>query len=275
MKYMTFNSACSFAGIANMLEQYGVDVTDREIALGMKLPYLFAYDEGAYVSGPMLQKEEWFNLYLNSIGFVLIEKKISVDQVVDYLKEQRTAMLGIKIENGGKHAVVYKGIEADKLLFINNKWEDEEAPSEMKFTEEELQENIEAEVVIATLQQVQPAKVCIVEKLEASVSALQANVLEIEELCKKEVSIAYLQSKLNTLFRPLFLDGITMLHLIGETEFAEEWKVMQGNLLSALRQDKNQSIQLSEYISIDKLQTLAQRYAELIRTELEKKKSEV
>ena len=71
MKYMTFNSACSFAGIANMLEQYGVDVTDREIALGMKLPYLFAYDEGAYVSGPMLQKEEWFNLYLNSIGFKL------------------------------------------------------------------------------------------------------------------------------------------------------------------------------------------------------------
>lgn len=66
-----------------------------------------------------------------------------------------------------------------------------------------------------------------------------------------------------------------MLHLIRETEFAEEWKVMQGNLLSALRQDKNQSIQLSEYISIDKLQTLAQRYAELIRTELEKEKSEV
>lgn len=275
MKYMTFNSACSFAGIANMLEQYGVDVTDREIALGMKLPYLFAYDEGAYVSGPMLQKAEWFNLYLNSIGFVLIEKKIPADQVVDYLKSQKTAMLGIKMENGGKHAVVYKGIEADKLLFINNKWENEEAPSEMKFTEEELQENIEAEFVIATLQQVQPAKVCIVEKLEASVSALQANVLEIEELCKKEVSIAYLQSKLNTLFRPLFLDGITMLHLIGETEFADEWKVMQGNLLDAIRADKNQCIQLGEYISTDKLQVLAQRYVELITIELEKEKLEV
>ena len=142
----------------------------------------------------------------------------------------------------------------------------------MKFTEEELQENIEAEVVIATLQQVQPAKGCIVGKLETSVSALQENVLEIEELCKKEVSIAYLQSKLNTLFRPLFLDGITMLHLIGETELAEEWKVMQGNLLSALRQDKNQRIQLSDYIPIDKLQGLAQRYAELIRAELEKEK---
>ena len=275
MKYMTFNSACSFAGIANMLEQYGVDVTDREIALGMKLPYLFAYDEGAYVSGPMLQKAEWFDVYLNSIGFQLIEKKISADKVADYLKEQKTAMLGIKMGNAGKHAIVYIGMEADELIFINNKWENEEVPSEIKFVEEEFREKIDSEVVVATLQQVNPAKVCIVEKLEASVSALQANVLEIEELCKKEVSIAYLQSKLNTLFRPLFLDGITMLHLIGETEFADEWKVMQGNLLDAIRADKNQCIQLGEYISTDKLQVLAQRYAELIRTELEKEKSEV
>ena len=275
MKYMTFNSSCSYAGIANMLEQYGVNTTDREIALGMKLPFLFVYDDGAYVSGPMLQKAEWFDIYLNSIGFQLIEKKISADKVADYLKEQKTAMLGKKMGNAGKHAIVYIRMEADELIFINNKWENEEAPSEMKFTEEEFREKIDSEVVVATLQQVNPAKVCIWEKLEESVSVLQANVLEIVELCKKEVSVGYLQSKLNTLFRPLFLDGITMLNLIGETEFAEEWKVMQGNLLSALRQDKNQSIQLSEYISIDKLQTLAQRYAELIRTELEKEKSEV
>ena len=97
MKYMTFNSSCSFAGIANMLEQYGVDTTDREIALGMKLSYLFAYDDGAYVSGPMLQKAEWFNIYLNKIGFTLVEKKISADKVVDYLKNQKTAMLGVKM----------------------------------------------------------------------------------------------------------------------------------------------------------------------------------
>lgn len=79
---------------------------------------------------------------------------------------------------------------------------------------------------------------------------------------------------MNTLFRPLFLDGITMLNLIGETEFADEWKVMQGNLLGAIRADKNQCIQLGEYISTDKLQVLAQRYVELIKIELEKEKLE-
>ena len=54
MKYMTFNSSCSYAGVANMLEQYGVDVEDRIIALGMKLPYLFAQEGGVYMAGPML-----------------------------------------------------------------------------------------------------------------------------------------------------------------------------------------------------------------------------
>ena len=275
MKYMTFNSSCSYAGIANMLEQYGIDTTDREIALGMKLPYLFVYDDGAYVSGPMLQKAEWFDIYLNSIGFALIEKKISADKVADYLKEQKTAMLGIKMGNAGKHAIVYIGMEANELIFINNKWEKEEVPSEIKFAEEEFREKIDSEVVVATLQQVNPAKVCIWEKLEESVSVLQANVLEIIELCNKEVTVEYLQSKLNTLFRPLFLDGITMLNLIGETEFAEEWKVMQGNLLRALRQDKGQNVQLGEYISTDKLQDLTQKYMELIKLEIAKEKLEV
>ena len=275
MKYMTFNSSCSYAGIANMLEQYGIDTTDREIALGMKLPYLFVYDDGAYVSGPMLQKAEWFDIYLNSIGFQLIEKKILADKVVDYLKEQKTAMLGIKMGNAGKHAIVYIGMEADELIFINNKWENEEVPSEIKFSEEELREKIDAEVVVAILQTIKATKVCMTDKLEESLVVLQANVLEIIELCNKEVTVEYLQSKLNTLFRPLFLDGITMLNLIGETEFAEEWKVMQGNLLGAIRADKNQSIRLGEFISADKLQVLAQRYVELIRIELEKEKLEV
>ena len=114
-----------------------------------------------------------------------------------------------------------------------------------------------------------------IDKLEESLVVLQANVLEIIELCNKEVTVEYLQSKLNTLFRPLFLDGITMLSLIGETEFAEKWKVMQGNLLRALRQDKGQNVQLGEYISTDKLQDLTQKYMELIKLEIAKEKSEV
>lgn len=51
MKYMTFNSSCAFAGVANMLSAFDVDVEDRDIALGMKLPYIFAQEDSAYLGG--------------------------------------------------------------------------------------------------------------------------------------------------------------------------------------------------------------------------------
>ena len=84
---MTFNFSCSYAGVANMLEQYGVDASARSIAMSMKLPYLFSCRDGAYMAGPMLQSAEWFNLFLHPIGFEMIEKEIPAAQVPGYLKQ--------------------------------------------------------------------------------------------------------------------------------------------------------------------------------------------
>ena len=270
MKYMTFNSSCSFAGIANMLEQYGLDTSDREIALEMKLPYLFAYQDGVYLSGPMLQKAEWFDIYLNPIGFQLIEKKISAEQIVDYLKKQKTAMLGIKMGDAGKHAVVYKGMESNILVFLNNKRENEDSPSEIRFTEAELIQNLETEVVVATLQSIVPRKISVLDKLEESTVVLQANLSEIVRVCDRKVTTEFLRSKLNTLFRPIFLDGISMLNLIGEKELSGEFAKQQSDLLGALRRDTKEDILLKDYISMDNLQASVQKYMELIKVEIEK-----
>lgn len=51
MKYMTFNSSCSFAGIANMLERMGYAYEDYQVAAGMELPYIVARDNGGYIAG--------------------------------------------------------------------------------------------------------------------------------------------------------------------------------------------------------------------------------
>ena len=49
MKYMTFNSSCSYAGVANMLEQYGVDTeAESDAVFGVAsavLDYLDAHPE--------------------------------------------------------------------------------------------------------------------------------------------------------------------------------------------------------------------------------------
>ncbi len=65
MKYMTFNSSCPYAGMANMLEKYGIDVEDYEIALEMKLPLFVDKNEDGYVTGPMIQEKKWLDIFLN------------------------------------------------------------------------------------------------------------------------------------------------------------------------------------------------------------------
>lgn len=82
MKYMSFNSSCSYAGLANMLEYYGIETEDRQIALDMGLPFLFSKEENAYSAGPMLQTAEWFHLYLKPRGFRMTETRLQREAVV-------------------------------------------------------------------------------------------------------------------------------------------------------------------------------------------------
>ena len=269
MKYMTFNSSCSYAGIANMLEQYGIDTSDRSIALAMKLPYLFSYCDGVYLSGTRLQSAEWFNLYLNPIGYELIEKIIPVEEVTSYLKLQKTAMLGIPVKNGGKHAIVYMGMESNQFIFLNNKWEKEEAPEKLQFTEDELKATLDSLVMIATLNKVYPTKVNFVDKLRDSITILQKNLEDIIELCYTKETIEVLRSQLNKLFRPLFLEGISMLNMIEETELANDFESLQQELLATLKQDSNHIIFLKDYISIDKLKISVEKYIGLIENVVE------
>ncbi len=266
MKYMTFNSSCSYAGVANMLEQYGVDTDDRSIAMDMKLPYLFAYENGVYKAGPMLQNAEWFNLYLNPIGFEMSESELPAAQVTQYLKQQKTAMLGLRVDNTGKHAVVYIGNKDGKFFFLNNKWEYSDAPEQITLTDAELMAQIGPSAVIATLKTTLPREVILRDRLIHSVNVIRQNLAEIQELCSREETVGILRSKRNTLFRPLLLDGITMLNLLGKTALAERFTEVQRQFLNALRQEPSACIILADYISIDAFTAAAEEYVRIIQS---------
>ncbi len=266
MKYMTFNSSCSYAGVANMLEQYGVDTDDRSIALGMKLPYLFAYENGVYLAGPMLQSAKWFNLYLNPIGFEMSESELPAAQVTQCLKQQKTAMLGLRVANTGKHAVVYIGNKDGKLVFLNNKWEHTDAPEQIILTDAELMEQIGPSAVIATLKPTPPREVVLRDRLILSVNVIRQNLADIRELCSREETVGTLRSKRNTLFRPLLLDGITMLNLLGKTALAERFTEVQRQFLNTLRMESSTCVTLGDHISIDALTAAAEEYVRIIQS---------
>ena len=268
MEYMTFNSSCSYAGVANMLAQYEFSTNDRAIATDMKLPYLFAYENGVYLAGPMLQSARWFNLYLHPKGFHMSEREVPAELVPEYLKQQKTAMLGVQTEQGGKHAIVYTGTHRGQLRFLNNKWAQDPAPEELLFTDAELLTKIDPVTVIATLEQISPWETDLSQKLGDSVSVLRRNLCDIREVCSKPEAVSSLRANLNTLFRPLLLDGITMLGLLGEEALAARFTAIQRSFLTALGQEADTVITLGDFLPVGELTAAAECYIQLILNEL-------
>lgn len=268
MKYMTFRSSCSYAGLSNMLCNYGIETTDREIALTMKLPFLFAKEADCYLSGPMLQSAEWFNLYLHPLGLHMDEIVVPKNQVPTLLKEQESAMLGIHAEHG-KHAMIYTGFEHGKFRLLNNKWQAEDAPEELCLTAGELLEHLEALCHIAVLSPVPPVEAPIRVRMEASIPVLDAMGWELYTTCEQRIPRQAIIDRMNTLFRPLFLDGITMLELIGEIQLAGRLKDLQSGFLNALRSG-NTELRLFDYLSFESLDSVLSDYRKLIHKELER-----
>lgn len=249
MKYMTFNASCSYAGLANLLDWYGVDVEDRVIALKMELPYLFAREGRRYLSGPMLQGAEWFDLYLHPIGFTFIERRLERAEVCSFLKDHPPAMLGLHVTPESKHAVVYTGGGGGEYCFINNKRQDSTEPETLRLTETALLSRLDKTVVVGMLENIEPLPSALHDRLAVSPGVLLALQSEINDFCTQQQTPAAQAAALNDLFRPLLLDGVTMLELLEDTEPAASLRTVRAQLLPLIRAGRpavlSESIDLS------------------------------
>ena len=267
MRYMTFNSSCSFAGLANMLDVYDAGLEDCELALRMRLPYLFARDDAGYLAGAMLQTAGWFDLGLRPLGFRLQEERLAAADVAAYLRCQRTAMLGLRVSPRNKHAVVYTGDRDGALHFLNNKWAREEAPEQLILTETELSERIDDPCVVARLEAAAPAAVDFAPLLRRSLEVLEQMHRELVDFCAAPHSTEEIFARMNPLFRPLLVDGIAMAGLLGETELQTRLTAVQTAFLTALRSGA-EVLTLSELLPMETLQGAVADYAALIQNEL-------
>ena len=263
VKYMTFNSSCSYAGLANLLSFYGVDTEDRKIALEMGLPFLFDFEDGCYVSGPMLQSEKWFNLYLKPIGYTMTEKEVNKEQICAYLRDLQYAMLGIYISEGKKHAVIYTGMKDGKFCMLNNKWEQADEPDTLLLSEQELLQRVDEMVMVAVLNKNTCETVQTESPMNRSISVLQTLAKEIADFCSQERSSIDIRSSMNGLFRAILLDGITMLDLIGETQISQKLKIVQGQFMNAVKENK--PLQLNQQLDMALLDSAITEYVDLIR----------
>lgn len=266
MKYMTFRASCSYAGVANMLESYGVDVEDHQIALDMGLPYLFSFEDGVYCAGPMLQSSDWFNLYLKPRGFCMTERLIAREEICSYLRNTASVMLGLTVTPQSRHAVVYTGTVEERYRFLNNKHQDSPEPEILMLTEAELMARLKDSVMTAVLSKTAPLPSEISSRFQMSLKTLCCLKEEIFSFCDKEQSPRELARGRDRLFRAVLLDAVSMLELIHEDKLKENLILLQRQFLEALKEGTPQLLRIR--LSMPLLNDTLTAYEQLIRRQL-------
>lgn len=262
MKYMHFNSSCSYTALAMLLLKEGIDTEDTIIALEMGLPWIFAKREDCFMAGPMLQGAEWFNLYLNSKGFCMIEELVQKENLLDHLNKHDNCMLGINIPGGReKHAVVFRRFDGS-YHFYNPVREGSGEAINIVFEKDEVLLSTEQNTMVGHLEKCPKTVVDRHKLFGESISTLRENLLKVNEFCSSVHTEEEYRKAMNNLFRPLFLDGITMLELAGELTLADGFKDLQGAYMMFLRGDKEGK--LADQLSLDKLHDLVGQYIQLI-----------
>lgn len=269
MKYMTFNSSCSYAGLANMLEKKGIEVEDYEIALEMKLPFFIERNEDGFVTGPMLQTKSWFDLYLNPHGLEIVEDWVDKADMFEFLERQNECMLGIAMKNGrhSHHAVVYTGMRNGKAVFINNKHEGSAEPDLFEFTQDELTARLRDKTVVGSLKPCDKIIHDISPLLEQSIENLNSLQDKFMDFCSTPRTNAEILENERGLFRPILLDGSSMMKLLEQRDIFEDMLALQKIFVAIAFKEKADNVLLSERFNLDIFRRICDRWRGLIRQE--------
>lgn len=268
MKYMHFNSSCSYASIANLLYLEGIDTEDFVIALAIDLAYLLVKDGTSYLAGTMLQSKEIFDIYLNPLGYELIEKNYDKDEVLKILEAaDKNYMLGVNITKSNKHAIIFHEYKDNEFRFINNKYDDSDEPDEFLWTEEELKERLDEKTHLAHLEKCDAKDVDMEEPFLKSIENLGALKEDIINFSKRKITKEELRESMNTMFRAALLDLETMFLLIEEDKLMKRTKKLQKEYINVIKKGK-ESLVLEKEMDVDSLVNVLNEWERLMKKNL-------
>lgn len=272
MKYMTFNNSCSYAGVANLLEEFSINIEDYELAIEMRVPFIFKYDDAKvrYFSGPMVQKAENFNYYLQKLGLRFVENEFTRADAITFLQNcKHKCMMALNIRVEYRHAVIYCGIENDEYVFLNNRRANTDEPEYYRYKLNELKEKMNDKFFIGYIEKgIEDKKLDINQEMNNSILYLSKYIDQIKNFSIKEQSVELLKESMDLVFRALFLDVYSMMEIIGEPGLAERILKVRSDYLVAMKLKR--PLKLSEYICLEEIENIVDEYKEIIQREINK-----
>lgn len=246
MKYITFTASGVLAGLANMLEHFGIDTEDYTIALGMDAPFLFLREGGHYLAGSKLYHPRWLDLYLRPRGFHMSEITLPKEEVAALLRSQKTAMLPITVTNGNTHPVVFTRYSDGRYEFVNIKRPNAAEPNAISLSSAMLKRRLADQVTIYTLESCPPQSVDFLPLLQASLQNLDAYLNDVGQALHCTVTRQELRSMHTPLFRALMQDMHPMAALIGDFTLAEELRQLNHDYRHIFTRNSPPTIELYE-----------------------------
>ncbi len=227
MKKITFERSDKLAGVASMLEYFGYEAQDRDIALGMEAPYLFVQDEGIWRAGSRLYHPEWINLYLEPRGFRMEEGVLPRDDVGAFLRSHCPVLMQMKLEKGILTPVVFKGYADGRYHFESIGWGKDGGFQALSLSVPMMKRRLHDEVLVCTLEPCEPHPVDFVPCLKATLDGLGQYRQEVMDACMQTVNRAAYQEMQTTLLRALMRDLRPMIQLIPDMMLSAELRCLE------------------------------------------------
>ena len=250
-KYMHANSSCSYCAISYMAQDFDINVIDLDIVKEINLPLMFEKSNNQYNSGFMLQSKKWFDLFLNPCGLELKEVVLDKHSAIAFLKENKNVMIGLKTSLG-KHAVVLRGYKDGCFNFFNPTHEGSEEKECLTLKEEALINLLDNELSIARIVPCKKKSIDLKPILVESISALSSYKSDLKSFIESNTDREMYRNNLD-LFRPLLLDGLTMIDIAGENDLLALMKEAQNQLLSFIKGKDDSLNQKTLLLSIIKI----------------------
>lgn len=134
-------------------------------------------------------------------------------------------------------------------------------------SESDLFSRLNETVTVGILQQAELAPVDLRPHMEHSLVVLRSLQSDIVSFCSLRQSPAAQQQAMETLFRPILLDGITMLELLEEERLASSLRTIRTQFIKAVKE--NCTAALTSRLNIPLLVASMTEYAQLITAEME------
>jgi hypothetical protein len=272
---MNFNNACFFTALANLLQDFDVDVEDIDIIKNSIIRYVFDYHEETkhYIAGYQIQSEEIINQYLNSFHLKFMQKKytsksqiLNKKSMVNDLKSRKNVIVSLKVHEKSDlwHAMILKDYKNQTFHFINMKHLCSPEPDTYLLDEQEtihlLADNTQfgwiertTEKTNLNIENIKKQSLINIEKLKNELILNIHQKLTLEQRLKDR----------ERLFRPLLLSYLDVLNIVGEKDLKDKGNKILKEYVQTF--NKNKEITLSSYINERSILSLIDGISDIIR----------